>query len=69
MVSVEFSGHYHTFGFVQIKASQHEELQKLRRHITACFDNISCYLMPHPGLRVATNPNFDGRLAGKLQIV
>lgn len=36
---------------------QHPELQSLRKH-------IACFLMPHPGLKVATNPSFDGRLAG-----
>ncbi len=49
---------------VQIMPTQHDELQQLRRHIIGCFDAVSCFLMPHPGLKVATNPNFDGRLAG-----
>lgn len=48
---------------LEVSEKQHPELQSLRRHITACFDQINCYLMPHPGLTVATNPNFDGRLA------
>ncbi|XP_046642321.1 atlastin-like [Daphnia pulicaria] len=47
---------------LQISDKQHPELQALRRHIRACFTDISCFLMPHPGLKVATNPNFDGRL-------
>lgn len=48
---------------LEISSKQHHELQSLRRHITACFEQIDCYLMPHPGLSVATNPNFDGRLS------
>ncbi|XP_072016798.1 atlastin-1-like [Amphiura filiformis] len=43
--------------------NQHEELQQVRRHIHACFHKIACFLMPHPGLAVARNPKFDGRLA------
>ncbi|XP_059186596.1 atlastin-2-like isoform X2 [Centropristis striata] len=48
---------------LQVKQNQHEELQNVRKHIHSCFSNIGCFLLPHPGLRVATNPHFDGRLS------
>lgn len=48
-----------------MKQNQHEELQNVRKHIHSCFSSISCFLMPHPGLKVATNPYFDGRLRGE----
>ncbi|XP_067130951.1 atlastin-2 isoform X1 [Centruroides vittatus] len=48
---------------LQISERQHPELQQLRKHIRSCFQEITCFLMPHPGLKVATNPQFDGRLA------
>ncbi|XP_041970019.1 atlastin isoform X2 [Aricia agestis] len=48
---------------LKVSDKQHPELQSLRKHITACFAEIACFLMPHPGLKVATNPDFDGRLA------
>ncbi|XP_051815448.1 atlastin-2-like isoform X3 [Acanthochromis polyacanthus] len=47
---------------LQVKENQHEELQNVRKHIHSCFSNIGCFLLPHPGLKVATNPKFDGRL-------
>ncbi|KTF88672.1 hypothetical protein cypCar_00041010 [Cyprinus carpio] len=49
----------------QVKQNQHEELQNVRKHIHSCFSSISCFLLPHPGLKVATNPHFDGRLQGE----
>lgn len=48
---------------LEIHEKQHPDLQSLRRHISACFDKISCFLMPHPGLNVATNPSFTGKLS------
>lgn len=48
---------------LELSDKQHPELQSLRRHITSCFSDIACFLMPHPGLYVANNPTFDGRLA------
>ncbi|MCI4376459.1 hypothetical protein PGIGA_G00188730 [Pangasianodon gigas] len=47
---------------LQVKQNQHEELQNVRKHIHSCFSSIECFLLPHPGLKVATNPYFDGRL-------
>ena len=43
---------------------QHSELMQVRKHIKSCFNDIGCFLMPHPGLKVATNPSFDGSLKG-----
>ncbi|KAF2897750.1 hypothetical protein ILUMI_08413 [Ignelater luminosus] len=48
---------------LQVNDHQHPELQSLRKHIKSCFTEIACFLMPHPGLKVATNPAFDGRLS------
>ncbi|XP_072485549.1 atlastin-1 isoform X4 [Notamacropus eugenii] len=47
---------------LKVSGNQHEELQNVRKHIHSCFTNISCFLLPHPGLKVATNPNFNGKL-------
>lgn len=45
-----------------IRENQPTQLQRVRRHIRSCFSDIECFLMPHPGSKVATNPKFDGRL-------
>ncbi|KAF7707351.1 atlastin-3 [Silurus meridionalis] len=47
---------------LQVKESQHEELQTVRKHIHSCFTSISCFLLPHPGLKVATSPSFKGQI-------
>ncbi|XP_070769109.1 atlastin-3 [Enoplosus armatus] len=47
---------------LQVKEAQHEELQTVREHIHSCFTQISCFLLPHPGLNVATSPAFKGQL-------
>ena len=47
---------------LQVKQNQPEELQYVRKHIHNCFSNLGCFLLPHPSLKVATNPSFDGRL-------
>lgn len=46
----------------EVNEQQHEELKDLRVNLKKCFDTLSCYLLPHPGLKVCTNPNFDGKL-------
>lgn len=53
---------------LQVSDTQHEELQQLRLHIRSCFSSIECFLLPHPGLVVATSPNFDGRIDGELGV-
>ncbi|XP_069036480.1 atlastin-3 [Lepisosteus oculatus] len=48
---------------LQVKDAQHEEIQTVRKHIHSCFSNVSCFLLPHPGLKVATSPSFSGQLS------
>ncbi|XP_066152072.1 atlastin [Euwallacea fornicatus] len=48
---------------LEVSDHQHTELQSLRKHIRSCFSEIACFLMPHPGIKVATSPTFDGRLS------
>ena len=47
---------------LELSEKQHAELQRVRTHIRSCFEDLNCFLMPHPGLAVATNPNFKGAL-------
>jgi atlastin len=42
--------------------SQHNELQQVRTHIKECFCKVGCFLLPHPGLKVACSPKFEGQL-------
>lgn len=49
---------------LRMTEKQHSELMQVRKHIKSCFSDISCFLMPHPGLKVSTNPAFDGSLKG-----
>ena len=49
----------------EIKDQQHSELKDLRLNLKKCFKTLNCFLMPHPGLRVCTSPEFDGKLKGK----
>ncbi|XP_040826627.1 atlastin-3 isoform X1 [Ochotona curzoniae] len=47
---------------LQVREQQHEEIQSVRNHIHSCFSDVTCFLLPHPGLQVATSPDFDGKL-------
>ncbi|KAF1616967.1 UNVERIFIED_CONTAM: Atlastin-1, partial [Eudyptes robustus] len=41
---------------LQVNDRQHNELQQIRKHIKESFEEIKCFLMPHPGLEVANSP-------------
>ncbi|KAG2467457.1 atlastin-3-like [Polypterus senegalus] len=47
---------------LKVKEQQHEEIQNVRKHIHSCFSTVSCFLLPHPGLKVATSQHFRGQL-------
>lgn len=47
---------------LELSDKQHSELQDLRKNIRSCFSSIEGFLLPHPGLKVATDPGFEGRL-------
>ena len=48
---------------LELSENEHVELQRVRTHIKSCFSDLTCFLMPHPGLAVACNPQFKGAVA------
>lgn len=47
--------------FLQINDHQSRELQSVRKYLRSAFEKLECFLMPHPGKKVATDRNYDGR--------
>ncbi|XP_077494149.1 atlastin-3-like [Amblyomma americanum] len=48
---------------LKVKENQQPQLQQLRKYIDSFFTEIGCFLMPHPGFKVAQARSFDGRLS------
>lgn len=48
---------------LSLEETQKEELQEVRRYIQASFENVYCFLMPHPGFGVVNNKTYDGRFS------
>mmetsp|Transcript_52023 Transcript_52023/g.104339 ORF Transcript_52023/g.104339 Transcript_52023/m.104339 type:complete len:600 (+) Transcript_52023:49-1848(+) len=57
----EFMDSYIRKTVMEEKASK--DLQETREQITSCFENISCFMLPHPGLAV-TRKAYDGQITG-----
>ncbi|KAI1287881.1 Atlastin-1 [Halotydeus destructor] len=50
-------------GKLKTDRKQPFELQRVRKHIRSCFEEVDCFLMPHPGSKVATQRDFNGKLS------
>lgn len=48
---------------LQPKPAMPEQLLRVRRRLVDSFETLQCFLMPHPGAKVAASSTFDGRLA------
>lgn len=48
--------------FLGTASNQAEDLKSVREHIKSCFSEVECFLMPHPGFEVTSNPYFKGEL-------
>ncbi|KAF2354836.1 Guanylate-binding protein N-terminal [Trinorchestia longiramus] len=48
---------------LKIKEEQHPTHQDVRRDVRKCFEDLSCYLMPHVGLEALEKEDFDGCIA------
>uniref|UniRef100_A0A7E4W6Q6 GB1/RHD3-type G domain-containing protein n=1 Tax=Panagrellus redivivus TaxID=6233 RepID=A0A7E4W6Q6_PANRE len=45
---------------LQVTPDQPEELRVVREQLKECFDTLSCFLLPHPGYKVAEQGSFKG---------
>ncbi|CAH0592822.1 unnamed protein product [Chrysodeixis includens] len=46
---------------LESRSNQKPQLREVREHIRSCFDDVKCFLMPHPGLDVGRQ-TFNGSL-------
>jgi len=54
-------------GVLKVFDAQHDDLKSVRLHIRECFEELDCYLMPHPGMEVVEDRKYDGRLSAVRQ--
>lgn len=52
------------FMLFQTPFKQASELRDTREQLTACFENFSCYFLPHPGFKVAERKSYIGEAKG-----
>lgn len=48
---------------LEINDDQAPEQKSVRKGLNDLFTDLQCFLLPHPGLTVSTNPNFKGKLS------
>lgn len=46
--------------YLHIKDDQHPDLYHVRNYIKSTFDNVECFLLPHPGFKIVSNQHYDG---------
>jgi atlastin len=61
LLNDEFMNKYIRSTVFEAKGSK--DLRETRDQITSCFENIGCFMLPHPGLAV-TRKNYDGAITG-----
>lgn len=63
-----FSDAYLILSLFQTPFKQAAELSATRAHLTSCFESFSCYLLPHPGFRVAERKSYKGEAKGSASL-
>lgn len=65
-------GEAHLADVLNVKDDEdvNQELVEVREDIQACFDNLGCYLLPHPGYEVAEGMGDDtGDFTGQISVI
>jgi Guanylate-binding protein, N-terminal domain len=50
-------------GVLKVADDQSPQLKVVREYIKSSFDKVNCFLMPHPGVKVIQDPDYDGRIS------
>lgn len=48
--------------YLETSEKQNKEMKDIRTHLKECYSSIECFLMPHPGINILKNKDFDGKL-------
>ena len=51
---------------LQTTALESKEFEKFKNFVLNCYEKYECYLLPHPGEKVANDARFSGKVAGTL---